>query len=77
MCSVVATTAVLTGAVGWGADALCFLCWSLLLLVLLLLLNLQNVMSHMAQLRRLMGVSDDLHKVRFLLWREGVGSWRK
>jgi hypothetical protein len=24
----------------------------------------QNVMGHMAQLRKLMGVSDDMHKVR-------------
>lgn len=32
---------------------------------------LQNVMGHMGQLRKLMGVSDDLHKVR--LYPGGVG----
>lgn len=42
------------------------------LLLLLWRLLTQNIMSHMAQLRRLMGVSDDLHKVRCLLQTWGV-----
>jgi hypothetical protein len=38
-------------------------CAAMLNLVALACCSVQNVMGHMAQLRKLMGVSDDMHKV--------------